>query len=261
MKDLIDAINTRIKEPYWGFFLLSFLAFNWKGIFLLCFAGESAQVRINLFEQQTDLWSLIVCPISTAIFILLITPWLKLLFGWLSRRAYEKLNSQELEREHKYIAEKNKLENERAVELANKEKELIDQAKRDIDIDKLEDDQVKQNLREEIEKLRNERDQASKQLFGEPNIIQIDEEEKEVLKAACLDKNGQIMRRTFIGGRFIQAGNLQLGKDNNMEFLKYDEALKSLKAKELIQDIGQKGEIFEISYKGWNLISKLELDK
>ena len=140
-------------------------------------------------------------------------------------------------------------------------KELIDQAKRDIDIDKLEDDQVKQNLREEIEKLRNERDQASKQLFGEPNIIQIDEEEKEVLKAACLDKNGQIMRRTFIGGRFIQAGNLQLGKDNNMEFLKYDEALKSLKAKELIQDIGQKGEIFEISYKGWNLISKLELDK
>ena len=110
MKDLIDAINTRIKEPYWGFFLLSFLAFNWKGIFLLCFAGESAQVRINLFEQQTDLWSLIVCPISTAIFILLITPWLKLLFGWLSRRAYEKLNSQELEREHKYIAEKNKLE-------------------------------------------------------------------------------------------------------------------------------------------------------
>ena len=82
-----------------------------------------------------------------------------------------------------------------------------------------------------------------------------------MLKAACLDKNGQIMRRTFIGGRFIQAGNLQLGKDNNMEFLKYDEALKSLKAKELIQDIGQKGEIFEISYKGWNLISKLELDK
>lgn len=110
MKDLLDAINTRVKEPYWGFFLLSFLAFNWRGLFLLCFATGSAQEKIILFESETTVWSLIICPIITALVILLITPWLKVLFGLASRLAYEKLNSQELAREHKYIAEKNKLE-------------------------------------------------------------------------------------------------------------------------------------------------------
>jgi len=268
MKDLLDAINTRVKEPYWGFFLLSFLAFNWRGLFLLCFSTGIAQEKINLFDSQTNFWSLLICPVSTALIIVLLTPWLKVIFGFLTRKAYEIINSQVLKREYEYQKEKNLLDKQLLVSdsmttnlYESKEEELIERAKRDLEIEKIENDKVKKNLREEIEKLRNERDQASKRLFGEPSTIQINEEEKEVLKAACLDKNGQIMRRTFIGGRFIQAGNLQLGNDNNMEFLKYDEALKSLKAKELIQDVGQKGEIFEISYKGWDLISKLELDK
>jgi len=48
MKDLFDAISTRVKEPYWGFFLLSFLAFSWRGLFLLFTSSETAQQRIAL---------------------------------------------------------------------------------------------------------------------------------------------------------------------------------------------------------------------
>ncbi|WP_180027659.1 hypothetical protein [Acinetobacter sp. YH16032] len=244
MKDLIDAINTRVKEPYWGFFLLSFLAFNWRALFLLCFAKGTAQEKIFLFDDQTTFLSLIVFPIITAVAIMLVTPWLKVLFGLVSGLAYEKLNSQELAREHKYIAEKNKLEQERTLEIANKEKDLIDKAKRDADIETIEHEEVKENLKKDIEELR-----------------VLKNAEKEILQAASMDKNGQIIRRTFIGGRFIQVGNLQLGTQNNMEFLKYDEALNSLRVKGLIQDVGQKGEIFEISYKGWEFISKFGLDK
>lgn len=268
MKDLIDAINTRVKEPYWGFFLLSFLAFNWKGLFLLCFAVGTAQERIGFFESQTTLWSLLVCPIGTAFIILLSKPWLKVLFGKISRIAYEQLNSQDLKREYEYRKEKNLLDKQLLVSentttnlYESKEAELIDRAKRDLEIEKIEDENVKNNLKNEVEKLRQERDQTSKKLFGNANLIQISPEEKEILQAASTDKSGQIIRRTFIGGRFIQAGNLHLGAENNMEFLKYDEALKSLRVKGLIQDVGQKGEIFEISYKGWEFISKFGLDK
>ena len=105
MKDLFDAISTRVKEPYWGFFLLSFLAFNWRGLFLLFTSSETAQKRIDVFDLYTNFWSLLVCPISTALIMVLITPWLKVLFGKFSRIPYEILNSQELNRKHAYLTE------------------------------------------------------------------------------------------------------------------------------------------------------------
>lgn len=109
-------------------------------IFLLYFVTGSAQEKIALFDTETTFLSLIVFPIIVVLTIMLVTPWLRVLFGWISRSAYEKLNSQDLSREHKYLAEKNKLEQERAKELANKENELIDQAKRDVDIERIEDE-------------------------------------------------------------------------------------------------------------------------
>ena len=159
MKELFEVINTRVKEPYWGFFLLSFLAFNWKGLFLLCFASGTAQEKIKIFDEYTNVWTILVCPIAIAFFILIITPWLKLLFSWISTSAYEQLNSHDLRREDKYLSEKIELERKRALVLANKEEELIDQAKRDIDINKIEDEDVKESLKREIENLRKERNE------------------------------------------------------------------------------------------------------
>lgn len=45
--------------------------------------------------------------------------------------------------------------------------------------------------------------------------------------------------------------------ESNREFFKYDEALESLINKKLIRDIGNKGEIFELTQKGWELTSNL----
>lgn len=243
MKDLIDAINTRVKEPYWGFFLLSFLAFNWRGLFLLCFATGAAQERINLFDSQTTMWSLVVCPISTALIIVLLTPWLKVCFGKITRIPYEILNTQELNREHKYISEKTKLEDSRAQAIANKEIKLIEKARRDEDIESINNQNVKENLKREIEEVRAE-------------ITPI---EKEILKAASLDQNGQIIRRAVIGNRFIQAGDTVFGQNDSNIFLKYDHALKTLVMKKFIQEVGDRADMFSITKKGWELISNLNL--
>lgn len=241
MKDLFDAINTRVKEPYWGFFLLSFLAFNWRGLFLLFLASGTAQDRIALFDLQTNLWSLLVCPISMSLLIILITAWLKVCFGKITRIPYEILNTQELNREHKYISEKTKLEDSRAQAIANKEIKLIEKARRDEDIESINNQNVKENLKREIEEVRAE-------------ITPI---EKEILQAASLDQNGQIIRRAVIGSRFIQAGDTVFGQNDSNLFLKYDHALKTLIMKNFIQEVGDRADMFSITTKGWNLISYL----
>ncbi|MFB6330548.1 hypothetical protein ACVCFZ_10790 [Acinetobacter variabilis] len=258
MKDLLDAINTRVKEPYWGFFLISFLAFNWKALFLLCFAIGTAQEKINLFDVETSFWSLVVFPIVTALSILLITPWLKVLFGMVSRIAYEQLNSQELAREHKYIAEKNKLEKERAVELANKENELIDQAKRDIDIEKIDDENAKESLKAEIDKLRQERNQ-----LAHTNDIVKDKKlnsyEKEILDYLVNNEGKYIGKNEVSYKPSITIGPKEFLEEQALrEYLNYSEALQSLKAEGLIKDVGNKGKIFELQDKGRKFMIKFK---
>lgn len=261
MKDLFEAINTRIKEPYWGFLVLSFLAFNWKGLFLLCFSIGTAQQKIALFEAETNFWSLIVFPVVTALFILLITPWLKVLFGWMSRLAYEKLNSQELDREHKYLAEKNKLEKERAKELANKENELIDQAKRDVDIENIENENVKDSLKREIEQLRKERNDIvhnvgiNKSLKNDFNL---NEFEKTILRYLSLNNDYFIKRgKDLQVGQFIKLGDQSIYKTNDArDYLKYEQGIKSLIERNFIYDLGEEGKIYELTDFGRDFITK-----
>ncbi|EZQ10221.1 hypothetical protein [Acinetobacter sp. Ver3] len=250
MKDLIDAINTRVKEPYWGFFLLAFLAFNWRALFLLCFAKGTAQEKIFLFDDQTTFLSLIVFPIITAVAIMLVTPWLKVLFGWISRSAYERLNSQDLKREHKYLAEKNLLEQERSLELANKEKELIDQAKRDVDIEQINDENTREILRAEIDKLRQERNQ----LDHNENIKQYKEltiYEKNILEYLYANEGKYIGKDEVSYRPSITIGSKEYVEESNLrDYLNYADALKSLKSKGLIRDVGKEGRIFELENKG-----------
>ena len=252
MKDLFEAINTRVKEPYWGFFLLSFFAFNWRGLFLLCLATGTAQERVNLFDSETNFWSLLFLPIVTSLIILLITPWLKVIFGYATRSAYERINSQELKRESKYLAEKNSLEKERSRELANKEKELIDQAMRDEDIEKIKDTEVKENLKKEIDDLRTQRNIISHEdtkIIG--RFLKVEEVMVNFLRE---NDNNYIEKNRSHNGDYIRLGDKIIYREQDLRnFLKYEEAIKSLVKNNILQDINNKGMIFEMAEDDINL--------
>lgn len=259
MKELFEAINTRVKEPYWGFFLLSFLAFNWRGLFLLCFATGTAQHKINLFDSETNFWSLLFFPIATSLIILLITPWLKVLFGYVSRSAYERINSQELKRESKYLAEKNTLERERVKALANKENELIDQVKRDIDIEKIEDEKLRENLKREIDELRKDHlelaNSKNSNLSDQQNLSSF---EREILVYLSKGDNNFISKENIYNtGLIIDLGSKRISKsESNREYLKYEEAVYSLIDKKIIYDLRNEGKVFELTDYGRNFISQ-----
>lgn len=259
MKDIVDAINSRVKEPYFGYAFLSFLAINWKAIFLLIYSKGSAEAKIIAFEGTTTTFSLVVYPLLIAALMVGISPWLRLVVSYISNRAIEIQNNLALEIEHKHNIKKTELENSRSKLFATKENELIDRAKRDQEIEKIEDEKVKDQLKQEIDELRTQRNLLANNNLGTPSIMNLSEAEKEILMAIKTFPESQIYRMEYIdSNRYFEIGKLKLGVTDNKSFMKYEHAIETLSDKNIIRQIGINGEIFEVTHKGWELIDKLD---
>ena len=51
MKEIIDEIESRIKNPFFGYFALSLIAVNWKELFYLVSGKSSVIERIAFFNN------------------------------------------------------------------------------------------------------------------------------------------------------------------------------------------------------------------
>lgn len=186
---------------------------------------------------------------------------MKVLFGYVTASAYTRINSQDLKREDVYLSEKIELEKKRALELANKEKELIDQAKRDEDIEKIEDEQVKENLKREIDDLRKDRlelvNSKNSNLNDQQNLNSF---EKEILAYLAEDENNFVSKADIYGtGWIIDLGHKRISKrGSNREYLKFEEAMYSLINKKIIYDLRNEGKIFELTNFGRDFVSNSE---
>jgi hypothetical protein len=98
--------------------------------------------------------------------------------------------------------------------------------------------------------------------FEEQEIKQEDlsEEAKLLLKEASKDRNGQIMKLGFLGGSFtIQTHGKRLNSgDGARERAKWNSALDELLREDLIIEKGFKGEIYELTKKGFELADKID---
>lgn len=257
MHDVLDAISARIKAPYFGYALLAFIGLNWRGVFLLTVTKGSPQERLAAFDAQTSAWSLIALPLLVGGLVTLVSPWVRLGFGLLSKRPFEHIDNLHLDSEHRKTIRKTQLEQSRSAFFASKESELIERAKRDEEVLEIEDEQLKEKLKKEIDALRHERERMSVDLGGPRSDFRVSAQEREILKAAAQDKSGSIMRMSYIGGRSIQAGQLTFGEESNREFAKYDSALDGLVAKGLVSAVGHSGEMFELTHAGWKIADAL----
>lgn len=257
MQEILDAISARVKAPYFGYALLAFIGLNWRGIFLLTVTKGSPQQRLAAFDAQTDAWSLIVIPLIVGGLVTLVSPWVRLGFGLLSRRPFEHIDNLHLDSEHRKTIRKTQLEQSRADFFASKESELIERAKRDEEVLEIENEKVKEKLTKEIDALRRERERMSVDLSEGGKEFRLSLQEREILKAAALDKSGGIMKMSYIGGRTIKAGKLTIGDESARDFAKYDSALNNLVSKGLVAAVGHNGEMFELTHAGWQLSDSL----
>ncbi len=160
MKDIIEAIDSRIKNPLFGYFVFAIIAMNWEEFFYLVVDISSVADRIVYFHKGTDSFTLLVYPFLIAAFYSVIYPWVQYLFMRLSTKPTELRNSLQAQSEHKLIIRKQELEDARAQLLSSTENELIERAKRDVKLDEIENKETRDKLKSEIDQLRNEREKT-----------------------------------------------------------------------------------------------------
>lgn len=102
-------------------------------------------------------------------------------------------------------------------------------------------------------------------LVGVPSIVRssipiesrLTDEAKQILKLAAVEKNGTILRVSYIGGKTIQVGGQQLGGESGRESAKWEAALDELISEGLVVERGNKGQVFELTHKGWGIADRI----
>lgn len=181
MKDIIEEIDSRIKSPFFGYFLISFVAINWERLFYLIVDNGPVSARIEYFNNGSDLSSLIVCPFILASLYSIVYPWLQLAFMKLARFPTRLKNSLQAESESDLLTQRQALEKSRAKLFESREKELIERARRDAEADEIKDQGVREKLQSEIKSLREKSDAANDELGSDEEAVLIDIAQKQGL--------------------------------------------------------------------------------
>lgn len=88
LNTFLDTTKERIKNPFIGAFIFSFVAFNWKPIFIILFGSQTIQDKIKIVESEyTGLLYNLWLPILFALFYVLILPYIMWLFDRISSKA------------------------------------------------------------------------------------------------------------------------------------------------------------------------------
>lgn len=158
MKEIFEAIQSRISNPLLGYFTLVFLAVNWEVIFYLLVDEQGALERIAYFKSNTDIHTLITLPATFAIIISIAYPWINYLSLMLCRKPTELKSMFNAELQHKLLIKQQEQQALRAIMLADTERELIDRAKRDEELEAIKSEKIRDKLKKEVSGLRKERD-------------------------------------------------------------------------------------------------------
>lgn len=170
MKEVFETIKTRINSPLFGYIIIAFLTINWKVIAYLV-AGEVAILeRIEYFERNTTIDTLLIFPLLFA----LICPWINWMYLLASKKPTEWINNIQIDHDIKI---QNKIKELEQI-TSSREEELLSQIDRDKEIDKIEDPDKKAEVISEIEKLRTERDKLKLDLYTESGKKIINDRDK-----------------------------------------------------------------------------------
>ncbi|PXF64347.1 hypothetical protein [Kangiella spongicola] len=85
----------------------------------------------------------------------------------------------------------------------------------------------------------------------------LSQEAKTLLRSASSRDDGTILKMAYIGGRVIQAGGESFGGERGREAAKWEAALDELLNLGLVTARGFKGEVFELTNKGWEVADAL----
>lgn len=161
MKDIVDAFSERAKGPYFGYVVTSFIFINWKAVFFLFASDKSIEYRILYFENASSIESLVIQPLVFGAIATLIYPWSLLIFQFFSQIPISLSNRLLLSAEHKSIVKRTELERARNEQFSEIERDLLDSAKRDEELESIQNDETREKLRTDLETVRAEKNRRN----------------------------------------------------------------------------------------------------
>jgi hypothetical protein len=226
-------------------------------MFYLIVDSGSVISRIDYFNSHTSTFSLLYLPAILSIAIVLSSPWVRYLFNLVSSKPLHLIELLNARSEHQVLIEKKTLENLRARLLASKEDELIDRAVRDQKVEALEDEQLRDRLRQEIDQLRSERDALRKVESRSKGLDLILGEEALLLLAAAAEGDGMVTHMRYLDGSRIQADGKDFMEDNSPRTAaKWEAAINELVKVGYIEDKTGKGEVYNVTRAGYDILDK-----
>jgi hypothetical protein len=97
MKDIIMSIfktsEERLKNPFIGTFILSFIALNWKPISVFLLSNQKIEERvIYVTDNYSNIFNILLYPLLISIFYLVVIPYIMWLFENLTFKSFKERN-------------------------------------------------------------------------------------------------------------------------------------------------------------------------
>jgi hypothetical protein len=79
-KDMPSYMNERAKSPFYGSFILSWLIWNWKIVFVVLFFKHEDMGGLNIIDyillSYVNIWDSLVIPLSVGLVFIFLLPWI-----------------------------------------------------------------------------------------------------------------------------------------------------------------------------------------
>ncbi len=269
LKEVFEAAEERIKSPILGSIVIAFILMNWKAVYFVVFSGDIALMKFNYFDANTTAKSLLL-PIPIGFAAALVVPWVSFIGSFLVELPNRKMKLLQDESTHKILQEKNKLATVRENKKTIYENSLIAEAKRDQEIQSIEDNKIRGELEAKVAESRSiEEEQGSQNL--NPNeltnyIRNMSQEEIGLIRHLARIDAGKFVitnkpnSNEMVSITFLDSKSEIISVDSRHRLLlKYEEAVKNLLKHEFIAPTGNPFEL-EITSMGYDLADRIELD-
>jgi hypothetical protein len=213
MKNLLTTIlktnEERIKNPFIGAFISSWIIINWKPIFFLIFASRDIESKIIFIEKNySQITFILIYPALVALFYIIILPYLNILFDEILKYSVLKKNAamivkrkKNIQDEKEVAIEEIKLEEAKTeFRERNTHNKLVDNLQQQIKKQNEEFAKSKESYQNNIEELKKElfqKEQAmDKELKNLRERLETTLQEKYQLHDEALSRGNEINKLT-----------------------------------------------------------------
>lgn len=92
IKDLLKTSSSRIKNPIFSSFLISFLIYNWKAVLILLFSNCDIEAKISNIESYYSSFGNISVPIIMSLLYITLIPYINNFFDYVLKPSKNRKN-------------------------------------------------------------------------------------------------------------------------------------------------------------------------